>query len=203
MPSNLYRILCISLVIIIAILTYTVMGFKNEVTCNTNDSASLTEQRYQITQGFQTSATYLSKLAKLDACLDRDSDKKQKIHALIKDIEIKASSYAFLNKVFFWISLIFAITIIVFPIISSFTTKGSIYHKIFNPVQLPAITLLAGLCFTLYSDYKGKQTSAENLIRYSYFSGDEIKIISKTVRAALAEIDGGQNFSSLIQNEEP
>jgi preprotein translocase subunit SecG len=197
MSLNLNKTITLFLLLIIGILGYVLTGFETEVKCS--NQKSLTDQRYKISEGLQTSARYLSKIAKLDACLDTKNDRKQKIHTVIKDLEIKATSYAFMNKVFFWISLIFAICIVVLPIVNSVTSEGSTANKIFSPTQLPAITLLAGLCFTLYTDYKGKQTSAENLIRYAYFSTDEIHTISKTVREGLAEIDGGQNFSSLIK----
>jgi len=166
-----------------------------------NEASRSEYQRYELTRGFQTSASYLSKIAKLDACLDPQDLRKQKIHTLVKDLEIKSSSYALLNKVFFWFSLFFALCIISFPVISTLVPKDSKSAKIFNPAQLPAITLLAGLCFTFYSDYKGKQTSAENLIRYAYNSSDKIEIISKTVRDGLAEIDSGHDFSELVKSE--
>jgi preprotein translocase subunit SecG len=199
MSQYLYQAAAGICLLIIAVLVYMLIGFEKNVECSSHDVEVLNTQRYQLSEGFQTSARYLSKLAKLDACIEADNQRKQQIHAIIKDLEIKASSYAFLNKVFFWFSLGFAICIIVFPIISSLTTEGTITHIIFNPGQLPAITLLAGLCFTFYIDYKGKQTSAENLIRYAYFSEHEIEKISQTVREGLSEIDGGQNFSSLIK----
>jgi len=197
MSLNFNKTITTLLLFIIVILGYVMIGFETEVKCS--NQKSINDQRYKIAEGFQTSARYLSKIAKLDACLDTNNNRKQKIHTLIKDLEIKATSYAFMNKVFFWVSLVFAICIVVLPIVNSVTSEGSTAHKIFSPTQLPAITLLAGLCFTLYTDYKGKQTSAENLIRYAYFSTDEIQVISKTVREGLSEIDGGQNFSSLIK----
>lgn len=162
----------------------------------------LMDQRYKLGEGSQTSAKYLSKIAQLDACLDKSDVQKQKIHALIKDLEIKSNSYAWLNKIFFWLSLVFALCIISFPILNSLVAADSKWAKIFNPTQLPAITLLAGLCFTFYSDYKGKQTSTENLIRYAYTSQHPINLISKTVRDGLAQIDSGHDFSKLIESEE-
>ena len=199
MPLNGYKILSLLLFALVVILGLTLYSQTRVVDCN---EASRSEyQRYELTRGFQTSASYLSKIAKLDACLDPQDLRKQKIHTLVKDLEIKSSSYALLNKVFFWLSLFFALCIISFPVISTLVPKDSKSAKIFNPAQLPAITLLAGLCFTFYSDYKGKQTSAENLIRYAYNSSDKIEIISKTVRDGLAEIDSGHDFSELVKSE--
>lgn len=216
MNRYLYIIIIITLVIIVAVLGYKVSKIENTVDCN--NPATFVEQRFQLDAGFQTSARYLNKLAKLDACemqskfrpalekntlSEQDQEQLQEklmIFAITKDIEIKASSYAFLNKVFFWISLFLAICIIVIPVTSTLVKDGSKLHKIMSPAQLPAITLLAGLCFSFYADYKGKQTSAENLIRYAYFSNDPIKKISSTVRTALSEIDSGQDFYDLIKD---
>lgn len=199
MPPNGYKILSLLLFAVIVILGLTLYSQTRVVDCNETSRSDY--QRYELTRGFQTSAKYLSKIAKLDACLDSDDPRKQKIHTLIKDLEIKSSSYSLLNKVFFWLSLLFALCIISFPVINTLVPEDSKSAKIFNPAQLPAITLLAGLCFTFYSDYKGKQTSAENLIRYAYTSSDKIEVISKTVRNGLAEIDSGHDFSELLKQE--
>jgi len=197
MTQHIYKTIITLLLVVIVILSFMIRGFEKDVDCSDKDSFD--KQRYQISEGFQTSAKYISKLAKLDACSDPEDRLKQQIHALIKDIEIKATSYALINKVFFWASLALALGIMVIPIVNSVTDKESTAHKIFSPAQLPAIVVLAGLFFTLYTDYKGKQTGVENLMRYSYFSGDDIKIISKNVREGLAEIDSGQDFSNLIK----
>jgi hypothetical protein len=165
----------------------------------------LQNQRYQLSQGFQTSASYLNRVALLEACLEPDNQRKQQVLTLIQDLNIKSSSYALMNKLFFVLSLVFAFCIISFPVITSVVNADSRAARIFSSTQLPAITLLAGLCFGLYSDYKGKQTSAENLIRYVYASPatETIAEISRKVRAGLAEIDDGHDFSELIKSEKP
>lgn len=194
-----YKILSLLLSGMVVFLGFTLYGQTRDVDC---DEASRSEfQRYELTRGFQTSAQYINKIAKLDACLDPKDSRKQKIHTLIKDLEIKSSSYALLNKVFFWLSLTLAFCIISFPVISKLASIDGSTSKIFDPVQLPVITLLAGLCFTFYSDYKGKQTSAENLIRYAYTSADKIEVISRAVRDGLAEIDSGHDFSELVKDD--
>lgn len=199
MSCTAYKILSLVLLVIVVLVSLTLYSQTRVVDCNEESRSEY--QRYELTRGFQTSAKYLSKIAKLDACLDPGDSRKQKIHTLIKDLEIKSSSYSLLNKVFFWLSLAFALCIISFPVISTILPENSLWAKIFTPTQLPAITLLAGLCFTFYSDYKGKQTSAENLIRYAYNSSDNIEIISKTVRDGLAEIDSGHDFSELVKED--
>lgn len=163
----------------------------------------LQNQRYQLSQGFQTSASYLNRVATLEACLEPDDPHKQQILTLIQDLSIKSSSYALMNKLFFAFSLVFAFCIISFPIISSVVSADSKAARIFSPTQLPAITLLAGLCFGLYTDYKGKQTSAENLIRYVYTAPatEAIAEISRKVRLGLAEIDDGHDFSEMIKSK--
>ncbi len=216
MTSSLPNAISILLVVIIIILSVIIFGFQKGVDCSKPES--LYEQRFKMDTGYQTSAKYIGKMAKLDACLEQHEyskkleknsatqedmlllQQKNHINILIKDLEIKATSYAFINKVFFWLSLFFAICIIGIPIATSVIKQDSIMHKIFSPTQLPAITLLAGLCFTFYSDYKGKQTSAENLMRYTFFSTDSVKKISKTVREGLSEIDNGQDFSNIIKD---
>lgn len=162
-------------------------------------------QRYQLSLGFQTSAGYLNRVATLEACLQPQNERKQQLLTLIQDLNIKSSSYAILNKVFFACSLVFAFCIISFPVIVSVVDKDSKAAKIFSPTQLPAITLLAGLCFGLYTDYKGKQTSTENLMRYVYAAPvtESLAEISRKVRIGLAEIDDGHDFSEMIKTEKP
>lgn len=195
-----YKILSLLLSAVVVMLGFTLAGQTRDADC---DEASRSEfQRYELTRGIQTSARYLNKIAKLDACLDPGDVRKQKIHTLIKDLEIKSSSYSLMNKVFFWLSLALAFAVVSFPVISKIAGGTGTMSKIFDPVQLPVITLLAGLCFSFYTDYKGKQTSAENLIRYAYTSSDNIEVISRTVRNGLAEIDSGHDFSELLKSDE-
>ena len=202
MKPHFLKFAVVALLIVCTVLAYQLLNVQKSIVCTVEAQSSnkdaLIAQRFKITEGFQTSARYLSKLAKLDACIDPTNEQKLIVHTMIKDLEIKATSYAFLNKVFFWISLVFAIGIIVFPIVHTLTPTEGHISKIFNPTQLPAIILLAGLCFTFYTDYKSKQTSAENLIRYVYFSEESTVVKSRIVREALSEIDGGQDFSKLI-----
>ncbi len=200
MSKTAYPLLCTFLFVVAVVSISMVLRFEKDVNCA--DQKSLADQRYRLSDGFQTSARYLSKMAKLNACMDPKDSRKQLLHALIKDLEIKAGSYAFLNKVFFLASLIFAVCILAFPIIHSATEAQSKINKIFNPAQLPAITLLAGLCFALYTDYKGKQTSTENLMRYAYTSTQKVDRISKTIREGLAEIDSGYDFSNLVNTND-
>jgi hypothetical protein len=163
----------------------------------------LQNKRYHLSQSFQSSGSYLTRVATLEACLDPDDQTKQKALTLIQDLNIKSSSYSVMNKLFFLFSLLFAFCIISFPIITSIVSADSKAARIFSPTQLPAITLLAALCFGLYTDYKGKQTSAENLIRYVYTEATTEKIaeISSKVRIGLAEIDDGHDFSEIIKSE--
>jgi hypothetical protein len=165
------------------------------------DQKKLMQQRYRLSRGFQTSASYLTRVATLEACLDPQNERKQQQLTLIQDLSIKSSSYALMNKLFFILSLIFAFCIISFPIISNVVSSDSRLAKIFSPTQLPAITLLAGLCFGLYTDYKGKQTSAENLMRYVYAApaSESISEISRKLRQGLAEIDNGHDFSEVFK----
>ncbi len=165
----------------------------------------LQNQRYQLTQGLQTSSSYLTQVATLEACLQPNNQRKQQQLTLIQDLNIKSSSYALMNKLFFIFSLVFAFCIISFPVITSVVDKDSKAARIFSPTQLPVITLLAGLCFGLYTDYKGKQTSAENLMRYVYAAPatESIAEISRKVRMGLAEIDDGHDFSEMIRSENP
>ena len=212
-----FKITTIILAIITIILSLIILGSVKAVDCS--KPSTFSEQRFLLDKGFQTSAKYLKEMAKLNACqaqyvIQKKLAQKEAISpedqlqleqilaifALSKDIEIKASSYALINKVFFWLSLFFAICIIALPIASTLTKDDSKLNKILNPAQLPAITLLAGLCFNFYSEYKGKQTSAENVMRYTYFSQDPVQKKSEKVRKAIAEIDNGHDFSELIKD---
>lgn len=197
MNTLIHYIIHVFSIIIIVILGFIIFGFEKDIDCSAQD-ATFTAQLYQLDGGFQTSAKFLRKIVKFEACLEPDNERKQKIYLMMKDLEIKASSYALLNKVFFWASLILAIFVILFPIINYATEAGAMMNKITNPAQLPAITLLAGLCFAFYADYKGKQTGAENLMRYTYYSStEEIEVINQTIQKGLDNIDSGHDFSTL------
>lgn len=155
----------------------------------------------------QTSASYLRQymIARYEGnwqkTADRDAERQRL--ALVSDIYIKAWSYAFWNKTFFFVSLILAFIVLIWPSISVIAPQNLGEKPIFkSAVVQTTITALAAASFFAYSDYKEKQLSAENLMRYVIHSDDHIQIISAKVIEELTRVDKGFSFSKVITNTE-
>jgi hypothetical protein len=196
-----------------SLLIATVFAIKSlqptELDCGNLEA--LQAQRFQLDRGFQTSSAYLYKLAKWNACHSPENAQQQLQYQLVSDIHIKARSYALINKIAFWVSLVFILMIFGIPIAYAAKeaadkddthpkrlTFTSVLWKLLSPVQIPAITLVAGLAFTLYQDYKQKQSQAESLMRYVLFSEQPTAQLNKTVIDTLAVIDTGFSFTSFL-----
>lgn len=66
-----------------------------------------------------------------------------------------------------------------------------------NTISQTTIIAIAIFSYTLYDDYKIKQNSCENLMRYVIYSDTNISTISKNVRVKLKNIDDGFNFEEI------
>ena len=152
----------------------------------------------------QTSASLLVSFAekvKQDAEPSKreEADKK---YLLVYDIYIKARSYAFLNKIFFWFSLVFGLTVLLWPSLSIiFKKKLTNWEWVKSATVQTTVTGIAALMFTFYTQYKDKQTNAETLMRHVIYSKAPVSSLSIKVSEELARIDRGFSFNSILGEE--
>ena len=153
----------------------------------------------------QMSASLLIQYARLNASQAAARNKVQAEQRLVilYDLYIKARSYAVLDKVFFWLSIVSALAVLLWPSIAViFKDKLGQKEWAKSAVVQTTVTGIAALAFAFYSEYKDKQTYTENLMRYALFSKDDNAVLSNKVMEEIAKIDKGFSFSSLIKKEE-
>lgn len=152
----------------------------------------------------QTSASLLvqhANQARIDAPADLRPIAEHK-YLMLYDVYIKARSYALLNKVFFWLSLLFGILVLLWPSLSIiFKHKLQNWEWVKSATVQTTVTALAALMFSFYSDYKDKQTYAESLMRYVTYSGEPTATLALKVTEELARIDRGYSFNGLISEQ--
>lgn len=153
----------------------------------------------------QMSASLLIQYARLNASQASARNKVQAEQRLVilYDLYIKARGYAILDKVFFWLSIVSALAVLLWPSIAViFKDKLGQKEWAKSAVVQTTVTGIAALAFAFYSEYKDKQTYTENLMRYALFSKDDPAALSNKVMEEIAKIDKGFSFSSLIKKEE-
>lgn len=149
----------------------------------------------------QTSASLLMRY--MDLQLQKvDVSQKESVelkHLLVYDIYIKAKSYAILNKIFFWASLLFGFTVLIWPSISVIFGQYFGKHEWAKSATVQTtITGLAALMFAFYSQYKDKQVNAESLMRYVVYSDEKVSSLTAKVSEELSKIDRGFSFTGII-----
>jgi hypothetical protein len=148
----------------------------------------------------QTSASLLvqhAQQARIDAPVALKPQAEQK-YLMLYDIYIKARSYAMLNKLFFWLSLLFGILVLLWPSLSIiFKRRLQNWEWVKSATVQTTVTALAALMFSFYSDYKDKQTYAESLMRYVTYTAEPSASVALKVTEELARIDRGYSFSSI------
>jgi hypothetical protein len=153
----------------------------------------------------QMSASLLIQYARVSASQASPRNKAQAEQRLVilYDLYIKARSFALLDKVFFWISIVFAILVLLWPSLAViFKDKLGQKEWTKSAVVQTTVTGIAALAFAFYSQYKDKQTYTENLMRYVLFSKEDPAVLANKVMEELAKIDKGFSFSSLVKKEE-
>jgi hypothetical protein len=149
----------------------------------------------------QTSASLLIEHSKCQraAAPPEAAAEAEKRHLLLLDIYIKARSYAILNKVFFWFSVVFGVMVLLWPSLSIiFKSRVQNWEWVKSATVQTTVTGLAALMFTFYSQYKDKQTYAETLMRHVIYSEQSTADLSVKVAEELSRIDRGFSFSSII-----
>jgi hypothetical protein len=162
---------------------------------------------------WQTSAHYMRQTAR--CVYDEDptnSDEAMRV-ALIEDIFIKSWSYAVLNKVFFWASLVFGLLVLFWPtLVAVFRVepvppsdpdapvpKPPLVQRAFAaPSMQTTVTALAALCFAFYAHYKDKQAVSETLMRTVLFSAQIEQPLIDRVLAEISEMDRGFGFAKAL-----
>ncbi len=163
--------------------------------------ASSKVQDKEIFSPNQTSASLLVNYAEK---LKRQAKPENKVEAekkylLIYDIYIKARSYALLNKVFFWFSVVFGLAVLLWPSLSIiFKANISKWEWVKSATVQTTVTGIAALMFAFYTQYKDKQTYAETLMRYVTYSNAPVSELSIKVSEELAKIDRGFSFNSIV-----
>ena len=166
--------------------------------------ASSNEKDESIFTPNQTSASLLVNYAEK---LMQQAEPESKIGAekkylLIYDIYIKARSYALLNKIFFWFSILFGLMVLLWPSFSIiFKTNVSKWEWVKSATVQTTVTGLAALMFAFYTQYKNKQTNAETLMRYATYSEKTVAELSIKVSEELARIDRGFSFNSVLSDK--
>ena len=149
----------------------------------------------------QTSASMIIKYAekRLENVSGEERADAEKRYFLLYDIYIKANSYAILNKVFFWLSIVAALAVLLWPSLSVvFKSKLDRWEWLKSATVQTTVTALAALMFAFYSQYKDKQSYAEALMRHLIFSEKPPYELSIIVSDELSKIDGGFSFNSIL-----
>lgn len=172
-------------------------------------SGSETPQKVDcsIGPGEETSTAYLQRKA---ACIHDDlSDPfRDKRLALVDDIYIKSWSYYILNKVFFWVSILLAIVVLLYPGLGPMFKydPANPAHKDKSPnwfqraittsaVQT-SVTALAAFAFAFYAHYKDKQSVSETLMREVIFVETFTDETVVEIVARIKQMDKGFGFST-------
>jgi len=152
----------------------------------------------------QTSATLLMKHARAIAAKAPPENRAaaEQRFVIVYDLYIKARSYALLDKVFFWLSIVAALAVLLWPSIAViFKDRLGDKEWAKSAVVQTTVTGIAALAFAFYSQYKDKQTYTENLMRYVLFSKEEPAALALKVTEEIAKIDKGFSFSALIKKD--
>jgi len=152
---------------------------------------------------WQTSASLLMEHAQQAVSEASPEEKPEalKKNLLMKDIYIKAWSYVIINKIFFFLSIISAIAVFLWPSLSIvFKRKWDNKEWLKSATVQTTVTAIAALMFTFYSQYKDRQTNAESLMRYVVYSEKTAAELSLKVSEELARIDRGFSFTSILDN---
>ncbi|WP_425071214.1 hypothetical protein [Sagittula sp. S175] len=116
-------------------------------------------------------------------------------YVLMCDLYIKARSYALMNKPAFWLSMVFALAVICWPLLGAYYEQVKLFQ---STVALTTLSALFALSFALYSTYRKRQTSIESLMRIVLFSNDGKASLSTEIAKHLQAIDAGFDFQSIV-----
>lgn len=158
----------------------------------------------------QTSAKLLMDYTKTAVCQSRGdgtakpatpNDERKLV--LVYDLYVKARSYALLNKLFFGLSLVSAIAVLLWPALGVLM-KDRLGQRDWyqSAIVQTTVTGIAALMFAFYSQYKDKQTYTENLMRYAVFSDKPVFELSQKIIEEVGKIDSGFSFGGVFDASE-
>jgi len=154
----------------------------------------------------QMSARLLINYARYAADSESDPVKKRRAEErflLLYDLYIKARSYGILNKTFFWLSLVSSLLVMLWPSLAVIFSDAIDDHQwLKSAIVQTTVTGVAALNYAFYSQYKNKQTYAENLMRHALFSQEDTPALSAKMADEISRIDKGFSFGSLTRKEE-
>ena len=116
-------------------------------------------------------------------------------YVLMCDLFIKARSYAWMNKLAFWASLLLAIAVITWPFLGFWFDTVKTFQ---STIALTTLSALFALSFAIYSTYRKRQTSVESLMRIVLFSEEASASLSTEIAKHLQAIDAGFDFQSIV-----
>lgn len=146
--------------------------------------------------GYQTSAALLRAHARHRFGVPDGAEQPQSAAQhllLIEDLYIKACSYAWINKLCFWLALIGALALLLVPVLPWLLPQWPWLNQ--PGLQTTLMALSALLC-NLYQQYKQRQTQTENLMRQVLFSDQPIEPLAAQIMAQLQQLDTGFNPTS-------
>lgn len=147
----------------------------------------------------KTSAKLLVDYAAANFGEDVGSDDKGQRHLMIYDLYIKARSYAIINKIAFWLSVLSGLMVLIWPSVAVvFEDFGFQKEFLKSAIVQTTVTGLAALTFAVYSHYKKRQVYAENLMRYIIFSDESVSTMKERVLKEMERIDLGFSFSETV-----
>lgn len=113
------------------------------------------------------------------------------------DLYIKARSYSIINKITFWFAIVLGVLVLFWPSLATLSKDFfNLELETFqSAVVQTTVTGLAVLTFTIYSHYKKRQMSVENLMRLAVYSDETGPELTKRVLKEMERIDSGFNFS--------
>lgn len=167
---------------------------------------------------WMTSTGYLPSVAEcLYGAKSKTPDAKRV--ALVRDIQLKATAFGWLNKLTFWVAISLALVVLVWPSFVAIKagkaenakkkaeaeTEGSEDTLPVHWSQRSATTAaiqttvaaLAALSFAFYAHYKGNQVVAEKLMREIIFVQELEEDRMTEILSAIAEMDKGFGFTTV------
>ena len=151
----------------------------------------------------KTSARLLVEFAAEQWLHDNGDPDDRKRYLLVYDLFIKARSYAIINKIAFWFSIVAGILVAAWPsiaVVSAELMPGIKFLE--SAVIQTSVTALAALTFAVYAFYKKRQMSIENLMRSVVYSDLATTSLADKVVKEMERIDVGFSFSESVPKKD-
>jgi hypothetical protein len=142
----------------------------------------------------RTSGAFLLEVLRRRAEAAPDDAEALRRYELGCDVYIKQWSYAALNKAFFWLALLASLAVLIWPALLAGLPALSGITLVASAVTQTMATAVAAFLVGLYLHYKGRQTSAETLLRALAFGEEATGRMAERVSEELARIDRGVAF---------